>query len=164
MTWTTPVTSPPPSYVSVVGVVDAKHTALPSAVVAHGMVVPEPLLSPAHAAESAPVPGSLPPAPVVLLAEVLLVLLAPVLLVLLAPVPLAEVLLVLLAEVLLAPVLLALPAPTPLVVPLPALVTPGSPPPDAAAPPVPSSPSDDEQAIHPQAKKPSITKERFELM
>ncbi|WP_434043772.1 MULTISPECIES: hypothetical protein [Sorangium] len=140
---------------------------MPSAVVAHGMVVPEPLLSPAHAGESDPVPGSLPPAPVVLLAEVLLVLLAlpaPAPLVLLAPVLLAEVLLVLLAEVLLAPALLALPAPAPLVAPLPALVTPGSPPPDAAAPPVPSSPSDDEQAIHPQARKPSITKERFELM
>ncbi|WP_437287035.1 hypothetical protein [Sorangium sp. So ce406] len=147
--------------------VDAKHTALPSAVVAHGMVVPEPLLSPAHAGESDPVPGSLPPAPVVLLAEVLLAPLAEVLLALLAPVLLAEVLLALPAEELLAlpaEALLALPAPAPLVVPLPALVTPGSPPPDAAAPPVPSSPSDDEQAIHPQAKKPSITKERFELM
>ncbi|WP_437811494.1 hypothetical protein [Sorangium sp. So ce1078] len=150
--------------------VDEKHTAFPSAVVAHGMVVPDPLLSPAHAGETGSGPGSLPPAPLVLLAPVvLLALLAPVvLLALLAPVVLlAPVLLVLLAPVVLL-ALLALPAPAPVVAPplalLAELLGPGSPPPAPAAPPAPSSPSDDEQASHPQVKKPSITKERIELM
>jgi hypothetical protein len=47
------------------GVVPEKQTALPSSVAAHGIVVPDPLFSPAHAAETGC--GAPPPEPLLLL-------------------------------------------------------------------------------------------------